>query len=184
MRLYGKLEDCMGYGQQATHMEATMSEQATYSKPVMVITPAEPIRFSVPGLPIAQPRQRHRVIQSAGRAFATNYTPAKAPVNVWKAMIALAARQAYRGPLLTGPVGLTVILKFPVPVSAKRAKHRDVENGVVVYHVGRPDAENCIKALQDALTNVVWADDSQVAVGHWQKIYSIESGVEVEIRTL
>ena len=161
-----------------------MSEQATYSTPVVVITPAEPIRLSVPGLPIAQPRQRHRVIKSQGRVFAANYTPANAPVNVFKAMLTLAARQAYQGPLLTGPVEMTVSLRFPLPASAKKAVRASVDQGAIVYHVTRPDAENVIKAIQDALTAVVWVDDAQVAVGRWEKVYAMQSGVEVTIRDL
>ena len=160
-----------------------MSEQATYSTPVVVITPAEPIRFSVPGLPIAQPRQRHRVIQTNGRAFATNYTPAKAPVNAWKATVALFARQAYQGPLLTGPLALTISFDFLLPTAAKKAVRQAVTTSSrVVYHTSKPEIDNMVKALQDALNKVVWVDDRQIAELHCVKRYAVESGVQVEIR--
>lgn len=125
------------------------------------------ITFYVPGIPISQPRQRHRVVCAAGRTFATNYTPAKAPVNAWKAAVALAASQQYTGPLLDYPVAVVVEFVFPRPKRLcwkTRAMPRE-------KHASKPDTENCIKALLDALTGVVLKDDALVWSLEARKFY-------------
>lgn len=51
------------------------------------------IVMNVPGVPVAQPRQRHRVI--AGNV--SNYTPASSPVNAFKATVRLAWQGCDKG---------------------------------------------------------------------------------------
>lgn len=112
------------------------------------------ISFTVPGIPISQPRQRHAMIAGHVR----NYTPSKHPVQAFKAAIAMAAGEQMSGPLIESAVCVSVTAFFPRPKSKvwkKRPMPRET-------HTGKPDLENVIKAVQDALTGVVWRDDSQV----------------------
>ena len=71
------------------------------------------IKVYVPVVPVAQPRQRTRVMQLGGRAVARNYTPTNSPANATKATIKLAVAQVFVGPVLTGPVSLRVVAVFP-----------------------------------------------------------------------
>ena len=116
------------------------------------------IAFTIPGIPVAQPRQRHRVVSAGNRVFATNYTPRKDPVNSFKAAAMYAAQQAYDGPPLDGPVKVSVVFAMPRParlVWKKRPMPREM-------HVGKPDIENLVKSLLDAMTGILWRDDAQV----------------------
>lgn len=121
------------------------------------------IQFLIPGIPIAQPRQRHAMIHGCIR----NYTPKKHPVTAFKASARLAARQAYQGPPLEGPIELRVLFLFPRPARL-RWKKRPMPRE---WHTGRPDCENIIKSFQDALTGVLWVDDAQVCQLRAQKLY-------------
>ena len=113
--------------------------------------------FSIPTIPIAQPRQRHRVIENDGKAFAANYTPAKHPVNDFKATVRLAA--THGGARLVGePVSLRAVFVMPRPKS-KMWKTKPMPR---YCHTSKPDLDNLAKALKDALTGVIWQDDSQV----------------------
>ncbi len=115
------------------------------------------ISFTVPGLPVAQPRQRHRIIP--GKAFVQNYTPTKAPVNEFKAAIRLAFAAAFGGGPFAGPLSLSVLFVFPRPknmVWKSRPMTRE-------YHAKKPDADNLLKSLKDALKGLAWLDDSQVS---------------------
>jgi len=117
------------------------------------------ISFIVPGLPVAQPRQRHRVVHSGGRVFAQNYTPAKDPVQAFKAAIRLAAAAVYQGPPLEGPLSMSVLFVFPRPKSMlwkKRPMPRE-------FKTSKPDWDNAGKAVADALTGQLWRDDAQIA---------------------
>jgi len=108
--------------------------------------------FIVPGLPVAQPRQRMRVVASRGRAFASNYTPAKAPVNAFKAAVRLTSD--WRQPPLSGPVGIDLDFVLPRPGRLK--------SGGRLPAPRKPDIDNLCKSVLDALNGLMWLDDAQV----------------------
>lgn len=105
------------------------------------------IAFSVPAVPVAQPRQRHALIAGHVR----NYTPTKSPVNEYKATLRLAASQAYSGPPLQGP--LVAVIVFVFPSKTKRSRKPKAT---------RPDCDNLAKATLDALNSLLYGDDSQI----------------------
>jgi Holliday junction resolvase RusA-like endonuclease len=114
------------------------------------------ITFTIPSIPIAQPRQRHRVVTTGGKSFATNYTPSKHPVQDFRAVCKLCASNAYSGPLLQSPLCVSLVFMLPRPSSTPK-KHVDK-----FPHVKKPDIENLCKSVMDALTMVVWHDDRQI----------------------
>lgn len=141
------------------------------------------IRFTVPAIPIAQPRQRHRIVTTAAGSHAMNYTPAKHPVQTFKASVRLAAQQAYQGPPLSGPVGLVVVFVLPRP-GRLRWKTRPMPR---CLHQGKPDLDNLIKAVKDSLNGLVWRDDGQIAHANLSKVYASgdeQPCVTVEISSL
>ena len=119
------------------------------------------IEFTVFGLPVAQPRQRHRVVQMGGRAIATNYTPGNHPSRDFKVACQTAANVAAHGedgpvPLLTGPLKLTLTFVFPRPKSAPKKQPGRLPK------ITKPDGDNLAKCVMDGLNHVVWHDDSQI----------------------
>lgn len=117
------------------------------------------IRIEVPCVPIAQPRQRHRmVITKTGKQFTQNYTPRTSPVQSFKATVRMAASDSYSGPPLDGPLGLDVVFILPRP-QAKVWKTRPMPR---YRHAGKPDLDNLCKSVKDALVNLLWRDDGQV----------------------
>ena len=137
----------------------------------------EAIAFTVPAVPVAQPRQRHAMIAGHVR----NYTPKNDPVNTFKAAAQMALRQAYQGPPLTGPIRLDVVYVFPRPKSMIwKSKPMPRER-----HTKKPDRDNVEKALKDSLSKLAWVDDSQVWCGEPQKWIAAggeQPHVEVVIR--
>lgn len=120
------------------------------------------IRFTVPAIPVAQPRQRHSLFGGHVR----NYTPTKHPVNAFKAAVQMAAATAFRGAPLAGPLRVDLVFVFPRP-KAKCWKTRPMPREP---HVGRPDVDNLFKSLADALTGAgLWRDDSQVCSSRIEK---------------
>lgn len=116
------------------------------------------VTFTVPTIPIAQPRQRHRVVTAHGRTFATNYTPKNSPVNAFKAAVQHAAFAEFRDAPHDGPARLSVVFVFPRPAGMcwkKKPMPR-------ARHCGRPDADNVYKALVDALSGLVISDDGRI----------------------
>ena len=116
------------------------------------------VTITVPGVPVAQPRQR---VTKTG----FNYTPTRHPANAWKAAVAIEWRNTTQQPPMEGPVRLSVEFVLPrtqsrpgkVPVAFWSKTQR-------VVHPSKPDLDNLLKAVKDALTKLAWKDDSQV----WQ----------------
>ncbi len=134
------------------------------------------IRFSIPAIPVAQPRQRHAMIGGHVR----NYTPTKHPVNAFKAATQIAASEAYKGPPLTGPLIVALTFVMPRPKS-KNWKSREMPR---YPHDGKPDRDNLMKSFQDALNGLLWADDSQIFDGPVRKLVAggnEQPHVEVEV---
>ncbi len=124
------------------------------------------IQTYVNGVPIAQPR--HRVTTASG--FARAYIPASHKVHVWKnAIIASLDKSGMSDRRIDVPVELSLEFQLPMP---KRMKN---ETGHTISHVKKPDIDNLVKAVMDAMTTTgVWRDDSLVWNVHACKIYAGE----------
>ncbi len=132
------------------------------------------LSFSVPGVPVAKGRPRAGTVAGRVRMF----TPAKT-VN-YEGLIALAAQQAMDGAaLLEGPLSLTVTAVFPIPASWSKKRVAGA-----VWHTGRPDGDNLLKAVGDGLNGVVWKDDSQVASATIKKVYGFTPMLSVSVEAL
>ena len=147
------------------------------------------IEFTVNAVPVAQPRQRHRVVKTRdGKAFATNYTPARDPVNAFKASVRMAAAAAYNGPPLTGPLQVDIIFVLPRTKPAWLKKDSEWFSAWKVgeripHAVSRNDRDNLMKSLQDCLNGLVWVDDGQIYSGETKKWLAAESEQpHVEVR--
>jgi Holliday junction resolvase RusA-like endonuclease len=131
-----------------------------------------PIRFAVPAVPVAQPRQRHRIAGKGSRQFVQNYIATEAPVNAFKAAVMRAAEAVYDGPVLDGPVCVDMVFLLPRPKNMMWKTKPMLR----VMHTKRPDLDNLQKAVLDALSGRLWRDDAQVCIGHAVKL--IASGDE------
>lgn len=137
------------------------------------------IVFTVPGVPVAQPRQRHRVVSAGGRTFGQNYTPKNDPVNAFKAVCQLAAAKAYKGPPLDCPIRMDLVFVFDRPATVPKR----LGTGRLP-HTGKPDRDNVMKSLQDALEGLLFRNDSLICAGSvekWKRSADEQPHVEVRI---
>ena len=116
--------------------------------------PMNAIVFKVPAIPIAQPRPRARF---RGNRIVI-YTPEKDQVNAFKSHVRLTAAKHWTDPPMTGPLRVNVDFVFP-RTKAQTWKTRPM---LRLWHTKKPDIDNCVKAVWDALTGLVWVDDSQI----------------------
>jgi len=130
----------------------------------------EVIEFSVPAIPIAQPRPR--ACRRGGHASV--YEAEKGhPIHAFKLAARLVARMALRGRKpLVGPVGVSLQFLMPRPKSRVwKTKPMPWE-----WHASKPDVDNLAKAILDALNGILWLDDGQVC--HLVVAKRISSGNE------
>ena len=128
------------------------------------------IRFEVRGLPIPQGSTRAWVLH--GKPVITSSAKGLA---TWRRLVAdVAQNHAPREPW-EGPVGIELHFGLPKPKSAPKRKR--------VWPDKRPDLDKLTRAVLDALTYVVFADDSQVIDIRASKDYGAP-GVVVEIHRI
>ncbi|KDC15366.1 RusA family crossover junction endodeoxyribonuclease [Bordetella bronchiseptica] len=133
------------------------------------------LKFDVPGVPVGKGRPR---AAKAGKHI-TLYTPEKTAA--YESTVALTARQAMAGnQLIDGPVSAVLDIRLPVPQSWSKRKQAAALGGTELP-TKKPDADNVIKVIFDAINGVVWHDDTQVVDIVVRKRYAAVPGVAVEI---
>jgi Holliday junction resolvase RusA-like endonuclease len=130
------------------------------------------IEITIPGVPVAQPRQRTRIRGKGKTMFAQNYTPATHPVQDFKLAIRRAIQEAGITEVWRGPVRVEWVAVFPRP-SGKVWKTKPMPR---YRHTSKPDRDNVDKAILDAMKGFILADDSQVCDGRMEKF--VASGAE------
>lgn len=120
---------------------------------------------------VAQPKGNMRAIHLKGMHFPI-VTDSNRNAKSWAQLVAeganhaLAAQHESRS-LLVEAVRVTIAFYLPRPKKYQR-------RGVPVAHLKAPDIDKLIRGVLDALTHVVWRDDSQVvellAIKHYAEV--------------
>ncbi len=128
------------------------------------------IRFEVRGLPIPQGSTRAWVLH--GKPVITSSAKG---LTTWRRLVADVAQNHAPKEPWEGPVEIELDFGIPKPKSAPKRKR--------VWPDKRPDLDKLTRAVLDALTYVVFADDSQVIEILASKDYGAP-GVVVEIHRI
>ena len=134
------------------------------------------IQFTVYGTPVGKGRPKF----STFNGHATAYTPAKT-VN-YENLVKLSYQQQCNNKPYEKDVPLKaeIAAYFPIPKSASKKKRQMMLDGQN-RHTKKPDTDNIVKAVLDALNGIAFYDDSQVCVIFCGKYYSDEPRVEILI---
>ena len=139
------------------------------------------IFFTAYGDPVAKARARIFVNKYTGRVQAC--TPKK--TRDYESTVAAQALAHRPVELLDGPLLLGVKIVRSVPKSFSRKK-KDAALMEEIRPVTRPDLDNYIKGIKDALQGIIWKDDSQV-VGYLEgtgKYYGMTPRIEVTVKEM
>ena len=134
--------------------------------------------FFVAGIPKAQPRVKAFV--RGGHAGV--YTPDSA--ESWKQAVRSNAAVIAPESILTGPIRVELDFFLPRP-KAHLDRHGALKPKSPVWHCKKPDLDNLIKSVTDAITDTqrIWLDDSQICEITATKTYAINAvGCSVGIR--
>lgn len=111
------------------------------------------IRFTVPAVPVPQPRARATAFNGRARMYEAK---TEHPIHAFKASVRMSAASVHTGAPIEGPVRLRATFLLPRPKLPKKAGEQRFP------HTKRGDIDNFAKALMDALNGLLWKDDSQV----------------------
>lgn len=151
------------------------------------------IFFFCPGKPAPAGSKRAFIIKSKQtgkpRAIVTDANP---KARDWKIDVQHSARAVHTGKPLLGALSLTLVFYIQRP----KGHYGTGKNGLVLrvsappYPVSKPDATKLCRGVEDALTGICWADDSQVVDQQILKRYDTAhptgagQGVAVTVREI
>ena len=133
------------------------------------------IRIEVLGVPVPQGSTRSFALKKDGAYTGRTATTSDNPrLRAWRDLVAKAASDEMLVPgvslpslhPLEGAVGIDLQVFLPRPKSAPKRKR--------LRHQKRPDLDKVIRGILDALTGVVFRDDSQVCEIAAQKHYDYD----------
>lgn len=137
---------------------------------------------TVYGRPQPAGSKRAFVNRRTGRAHVVDAAKGSAP---WKQEVAGTALEACGGvpPLLDGPLILDVKFYLARPRGHYRTGRnahllRDAAPG---HPATRPDTTKLLRAVEDALTGIVWTDDSLIVYQIASKHYGLPERVEIRV---
>ena len=106
------------------------------------------------------------------------YTTAK--TSLYERMIAKSWRDAYGQQKVQGYISLSVMAYFPLnKTDSLKTKEKKLRNQLKPNK--KPDADNILKVVADALNGVAYSDDKQITVMYCRKAYSNVPRIEVVI---
>ena len=133
-------------------------------------------RLEIPGKPIAKRRQRFS--RKSGRC----YSDQGAEVEQVRAAIRQQF-QRYRKTPLDEPVEVEFLFGFSPPPSWSAKKKAKAIAGVL-RHAIKPDLDNLVKLVEDAMNDIVYRDDSLIdRIAGARKVYSDRDFTQLIIRT-
>lgn len=138
------------------------------------------ISFFVAGIPV--PKGSAKAFMRKGMKHPVVIQDNADKQKPWASAIGYAAQQLGAS-MISGPVELIVDFIMPRPLghfgTGKNASN--LKLSAPMHHVSKPDLDKLVRCVKDALTGVVWKDDSQVSVVRASKVYGETAGVGITI---
>ncbi len=154
----------------------------------------EPIKFTVVGeaLPAGSKNsfpvldKKGNPIRTKSGRILTRVKHSNPNTPEWMRRVAEKSREVYTGPLLEGPLRLTLVFVRVRPKGHYgTGRNADkLKPSAPEFPTTRPDTLKLGRAVEDALTGILWKDDSQVVRHYLAKDWGDYYHVVVEIESL
>lgn len=129
------------------------------------------LKLTIPGEPVAKGRPR---VTKWG-----TYTPEK--TKNYETLVKELFFVKHGQTLLEGPLKMKVQAYFTIPKSTSKKRKELMKIGEL-RPTKKPDLDNILKIIGDALNEIAYQDDKQIISASIEKFYSEEPRVEVEIK--
>lgn len=147
-------------------------------------TTATEIKFAAYGMPATAGSKRALPLRKDGvfvRSIIVDDAGAKG--KSWRSAVQDAARDVFSGDLLRGPLLVRFVFYMPRPKGHLNSKGL-VKPSAPQYPAKKPDALKLARAVEDAITGIIWADDAQIVDEILAKRYGEPARCEIVIREL
>lgn len=142
----------------------------------------DPVMFTVVGKP--EPAGSKKAFMRPGARFPV-VVDDNAKSKPWKKTVATTALGAMMGrTLLTGPLALSLdfVVLRPKGHFGTGRNADVVKDSAPPWPVVKPDVLKLARAVEDALTGVVWVDDAQIVAEALTKSFGSRHGVRVVVK--
>lgn len=136
------------------------------------------IKFIVPGNP--RGKQRPRICRIRGKTI--TYTPKETTEyeKLVKASYTAVSKAKFERNL---PLEISILALYPVPKSVnKKLKSSMLKGGILPTK--KPDSDNIIKIILDALNCVAYRDDAQICKVYFEKMYAEKPETKIIIKEI
>ena len=140
------------------------------------------IEFFVPGTPRPAGSKRGFPVKGRdGRVHVAMTDSSGAKGKSWRVACVAAVTEVWHDDPISEPIRLEVEFVMPRPGThfGKRKGEPYLKPDAPTRHTAKPDATKLLRALEDALTGVVWKDDAQVVEQFVSKRYGPRPGANV-----
>ena len=140
-----------------------------------------PLIFFVAGVPKPAGSKRGFYISNIKRVVITDANPNSAD---WKTDVKHEAQRNYSAELWDGPIFLKLTFNIVRPKSHYRSGKNShlLKDSAPLFPTSKPDALKLARGVEDALTGVVWKDDSLIVDEHLHKRFAYKPGCKIEVR--
>ena len=134
------------------------------------MTVATTLKFFVPGVPAPGGSKKGFYNKKSGKII---MAPDSKKTKPWMQAVAGCVRAEYDGELLTGPLCVDFQFRFLRPKSHYGTGRNAIylKDSAPLHPTVKPDRTKILRSTEDALTGVLWKDDSQIVAGEPTKIY-------------
>lgn len=138
----------------------------------------EPLQIEVEGIP--QSGGSKTAYPSRGSKSKFNIVDTNKNVAAWKEAVAFEGMRAYQGDPLRIP--LCVFWDFRMPRSPSHYTGKGkLTKSAPLHHTKKPDVTKLIRPAEDALSGIVWHDDTYIVFQTGSKYYSDDPGVSIVV---
>jgi len=136
------------------------------------------LTFTIPGEPV--PKGRPRFARRGN--FTVAYTPEKTAS--YENLVKIKAAEAMTGrSMIEGAVSVTVNFHTVPPASWSKKKRLAALAGDVLP-TSKPDIDNCLKGIFDAMNSIVWLDDKQACSVTVTKRYAESANTLIHVEAI
>lgn len=146
----------------------------------------ERVMFWVPGRPQPAGSKRAFPIRRKTGAMGVAVTDDNPATKGWQAVVlweAAGAMDSAGAEMFAGPLGLAVTftLRRPKGHFGSGRNADKLRDSAPRWPIVKPDATKLLRAVEDAMSGVVWRDDAQVVEQMASKVYGSPEGAQIAV---
>ncbi len=134
--------------------------------------------FFVPGIPAPGGSKKGFYIPKLKRVIITDAAGQRN--KNWRSVVSMVGRDSYRGDPVEEAMAVEVVFVMP-RIKGHFRSNGELKPNAPTYHTVKPDGSKLFRSTEDALTGIIWRDDSLIVHQCVTKVYGAQCGAFVTV---